>query len=423
VKHIIDYHNDKIEGKFIKFHRNGIIALELDYKNNLPFNFNQANDSHGNTTLTSTFTHGNGIITQYYENGSLNSFAEYKNQFIAGKYKNFYPSGNIREEGILQTKNKNSKINEQIQNCQDLNMFSAWSLNFTKGTDFTTFNEDGTIKAKIYSQYLDSTEKDFIIIEDYENGKLKKQEHRLNGLKNGRITYFFSNGKIEMIGNFKSLKIDSIETSVKDGIFKYYFPNDTLRAEITYSEGIEIGKSYFFDDSGTLKRIKVVEPNGNTFNIFDNDTINLTDSEGKKQGKWISLPNQVAENNCFVIPNEIEYYKNGKPTGVWESFYKNCRKLHESITWQDSVHAYMNQFHFNGKLVAEGNLVNRIRNGEWKEYDYKKGYLRLKGNYICGNKVGTWQLFNRKGKLIKEIDYTDDKKKSPYNSGFAKVAV
>jgi len=408
LKHIIDYSNGKIDGKFIKYHRNGIIALELDYKNNLPYNFIQANDSIGSTILIGTFLNGNGTINLYYESGSLNSIAEYKNQLIAGKYKNYYPSGNIREEGILFTKNNNFKFNKQIQTCQDLNMFSAWSLNFTKGTNYTYFNENGTVKAIIYSQESDSTEKDFIITEHYENEKLKKEECRLNGLKIGRTTDYHSNGRIEMTGNFKSLKIDSNETSVKDGIFKYYYPNDTLRAEITYSDGIEIGNSYFFNDSGILKRIKIIEPSGNTFNIFENDTVNLLDTKGKKQGKWISLTNQFAENNCSVIPNEIEYYENDKPTGVWESFYFSGRKIHETIIWQDSVHAHMKQWYSNGKLNAEGSLVNRMRNGEWKEYDYKKGFLRFKGDYNCDNKVGIWQIFNRKGKLIKEIDYKND---------------
>jgi antitoxin component YwqK of YwqJK toxin-antitoxin module len=106
--------------------------------------------------------------------------------------------------------------------------------------------------------------------------------------------------------------------SVKDGFCKYFHPNGILKAEIEYSKGTEIGKSYFYNEIGELIRLNVKEKNGAQYNIFNSDTVNITDSLGRKQGKWISL--SKFSKDCSITPTSTEYYIDDKPTGIWDSF-------------------------------------------------------------------------------------------------------
>jgi antitoxin component YwqK of YwqJK toxin-antitoxin module len=407
IRQYIDFDKGNIDGRLIRYHRNGILELELEYKRNLPFNVIQNNDSCGNSLSLSTFQDGTGILNLFYADGSLLSSAEYKNQLISGKYTNYYPSGKIREDGIMNTVNSNiSTKRRAIERCQDLNMLSSWSLNFIQGTKYTYFNEDGSINHNIQIQSLHTNNCKFTIVDKYSNNKLKSKETTLNGLKHGRVMYYDDNGKIEMSGNFKIIEIESIESSVKDGVFKYFYPNDSLRAEINYSNGKETGKSKYYDENGELVRIKVNNSNGSSFSILKGDTVNVIDNFGQKQGKWVSLNND----NCVVFPVQVKYYKNDKPAGIWMTFsqYDN-QILEERITWQDSIHAFCERFNHKGLLFEKGTLIHNVENGEWKRYDTRRGILKFKGEYVCGRKNGIWLTFNRKGKIIKRTEYKNDK--------------
>jgi len=153
--------------------------------------------------------------------------------------------------------------------------------------------------------------------------------------------------------------------------------------------------------------VKVIGFNGEIYNIYDNDTVNQIDEKGRKQGKWISIPRSYFENSCNYNPNQIKYYKNDKPTGTWEYYSYDGKLLTERIVWQDSINSYCQSWGYNGKLIEEGSMINETKNGEWKEYDYNKGYLKYKGYYNCGRKEGIWQEFKKNGKMIKKIEYIE----------------
>ena len=393
-KYIVDYVNDKVEGKYIKYFRNGKLAFEYDYRNNLPYNLVQLNDTAGNRIADNSFHDGTGVLNYYYDNGALVSSVEYKDQLISGKFSSFYKSGKVSEEGNIYTNSaKCFKITQPIDPWKDLNLLSAWQLNFASGTNYMIFNEDGSINTKLYALLNDSLNEDVIVAESYSNGKLVRSETEWRGLKFGLVKDFYENGQLKTTGNYIITDIDSIKTSRKDGIFKYYHSNGELKAEVSYSNGNEIGSAYFYDDAGVLKRVKVIESKNAGYNIYDNDTINRIDEKGRKQGKWISLQNSYSDDDCNDMPNRIRFFKNDKPTGIWEYYSYDGSQLSNRIVWQDSVHAYSQQFDYNGQLWQEGNLINEIENGEWKVYDPKKGYLRFKGNYDCGERNGVWQQF------------------------------
>jgi antitoxin component YwqK of YwqJK toxin-antitoxin module len=411
-KLIVNFSNDLVDGKLMKFYPNGQLALEADYKNNLPYNIIQINDSCGKLLESNTLKEGNGWFNCYYDDGKLISHFEYKNQMISGNFFRYYKAGNIMEAGLLFTNNeKNYKKVKLIQQYDDLNLFSAWQLNFTKGTNYSVYDNDKSIKYKIFSEHIDTLNDDIILYNNYEDGIIKHKDQLWRGLKYGQEKSYYDNDSVQITGNYKIIDAeDGNKNSVKNGTFKYYHFNGHLKAEITYLNGKETGKSYYYDDSGLLKRIKVNEDNGEVYNVFDGDTVNRIDIDGRRQGKWINIPNAYSEDKCFDLPNQIKYFKDDKPIGTWQSYSYDGKHLTEKIIWQDSLIAYCMRWGYSNKLMDEGIMFNQIENGEWKEYDFKKGYLKYKGQYKCGQRDGIWQEFDKKRKLIKKIEYKEGQK-------------
>jgi antitoxin component YwqK of YwqJK toxin-antitoxin module len=406
---IADYINDKLEGKLIKYHRNGVLAYELDYRNNLPYNLIKIQDSSGNIIETNNLKSGSGELNCYYDNGKLLSNFTYKNQLISGRFSRYYESGNIMEEGFLFTNNLANFIDTKaIEKIDDLNLYSVWQLNFAHGTDYTIYNKNGTPKPEIQSSFNDSIGEDIIICENYIGGKLVSKEFEWNGLQFGQINKYFEDGTIKMSGNLIIIDKDGTKISVKNGTFKYYHSNGKIQAVVNYSMGKEIGVSSFYDDSGMIKRKKVIKPNGEVYNIYEKDTVNRIDKNGKKQGKWIGFPNYYFSQNCdSYTPYRIEYYENDMPTGTWVYYDIIGENIVEEIVWEDSINSYSKRWDSDGKLIEEGSMTNKIKNGEWKIYNNKKGFLQYKGQYSNGKKDGVWQEFKRNGKLIRASEYIE----------------
>lgn len=404
-KIIVDYVDDKVEGKVIRYYSNGRLACEFDFRNNLPYNLIQMQDSSGNK-LESTLKEGNGKLDYYYDNGKLLSSFEYRGQLIAGKFRLYYKSGALSEDGFLYANNEKCyKGKKYIEECEDLNLFSAWQLDFTKGTNYLMFDLDGDVNSRIISSFSDSICEDLLISEDYKKGFLINKETLWRGLVIGQVNSYYDNGKLKMSGQYEIVGKDSVKTSCENGNFRYYYSNGVLKSSAFYSNGKETGVSSFYDNSGQLKRLKILEKDGGSYNIYENDTVNRIDEKGRRQGKWISLPYSFSENNCSYIPDVVKYYKNDNPIGTWEYFYCDAQNLSQRLVWKDSANAFCQIWDCYGKLKEEGNMVKEKKVGEWKEYDKRKGYVKFKGYYDCGLKEGVWEEFNRNMKVLNKTEY------------------
>lgn len=404
-KLIVDYIDGQVNGKFIKYYRNGILAFEMDYKNNLPYNLILTNDSSGNRIESMTLIEGNGTLNCYYDSGQLFSSFEYKDQLIHGYFIRYHKTGAIQEEGILHTNDKgNYGKSRPIEQFEDINLYSAWQLNFSSGTDYIVFSKDGSMKELVYSEYCESKKDTVTAIEVYQNDKLHKEKQLWKGLKYGQETTYYEDNQVESTGNHIIVNDSNTFESVKDGVFKYYYSNGQLKAEITFSRGVETGESYYFEDNGTLRRIKVNEDNGCVYNILNGDTVNRIDSRGKKQGKWISLPQSFNKNNCYFEPAQIKFYKDDNPIGTWKFFSYDGEDLIETLTWENSeIASYKKWYNYAG-LREEGVMINQKEHGECNVYDTKRGYLKFSGEYNCGYREGVWREYKKNGKLKREIE-------------------
>jgi antitoxin component YwqK of YwqJK toxin-antitoxin module len=406
-KLMVDYKNDKVEGKLIRYYKNGALEVELDYKNDLPYNLIQYYDTNGRKIDTLTLRNGTGELRCYFDNGQLQSSFEYKGGLISGKFSRYYKSGSIFEKGDIYTDTcKVFKKTQPMSNIEDINLYSCWQLNFTKGTDYTIYNENGNLKEKACSEYCDSLGAHIIICRNYsDSNRMIGETAFLWGLKVGGAKKYYEEGSLHSMEYYKIIEEDGVKRSVKEGGFEYYYPEGTLKARLHYSNDKEVGESYYYDKTGVVKRTKVIVEDGEIYNVFNGDTVNRIDQNGNKQGKWIEFSRFYSIGNCDM-PNTVKYYKDDKPCGIWEYYYLGGI-IYEKVIWQDSINAYAHFYSWMvpGQLSEEGPLFHEMKMGEWKEYDLKRGYLKRKGQYNCGLKTGVWLEFKRNGKVKREVSH------------------
>ena len=105
-----------------------------------------------------------------------------------------------------------------------------------------------------------------IIIERYDDDKIKLKMEIKNGFKNGEIIQYFENGYIQTKSYFQKGEIDGVfksfypngslqlityyQNDKKSGSFEEFFINGALKSCSNYFLGVKIGKSYAFFESG-----------------------------------------------------------------------------------------------------------------------------------------------------------------------------
>lgn len=163
-----------------------------------------------------------------------------------------------------------------------------------------------------------------------------------------------------------------------------------------------------------------------TVTLFAQD-INHTDAQGNRQGVW---------KKYFKNTKQLRYegqFKDGKEIGTFKFYCEECKDQPSVIKeFRSDGSAKVSYFTIKGKLVSEGEMVGKNRQGEWLTY-HKKGnkvmmrenYLdnKLEGvvtvyyvndvvtettNYVNGLKQGVSKNYSVNGVLLNELNYLDD---------------
>ncbi len=134
----------------------------------------------------------------YYPNGQVHIVENYINNQYNGPYQSFYESGAPKQ--------------------------------------FGTF-KNGQFEGELKSYYLEPS------------GQLKEVIQLANGVENGNVKQYYSNGLLESEGSYLN--------GLKDGAFKEYHENGNLSAEGKYLDDFEDGQVKIFDTLGTLIKIYV----------------------------------------------------------------------------------------------------------------------------------------------------------------------
>lgn len=169
-----------------------------------------------------------------------------------------------------------------------------------------------------------------------------------------------------------------------------------------------------------------------TFELNGKDTINLTDANGKRQGKWI-VTNKLLNRPCYTPEQKVEegVYADGRKTGIWTEYYCN-NNMKSKITFENNrPNGYAIMYHENGKIKEEGLWKNNRWVGDYKlyyengqvqqsfkfnntgkregdqKYFYDNGQTMIEGNWAEGKEAGIVREYYENGDLKSEKNFAD----------------
>jgi antitoxin component YwqK of YwqJK toxin-antitoxin module len=138
------------------------------------------------------------------------------------------------------------------------------------------------------------------------------------------------------------------------------------------------------------------------------DNINNTDSNGKKQGKWIKR-----DKNDFI--QYIGNFKDDVPVGTFRYYYPYKDTFIRSVVQfiPNTNIAWCRNYHLNRQILSEGKFVNQEKDSIWT-------FLSIDGITVCkeyyskDKKNGVSVNFYPSGKVFSETNYKDDIKQGVF---------
>ena len=348
-----------------------------------------------------------GLAKEYSGDGDIITLIEYKRGFIVerikinrkdknnlkqGKWYVFYPNGNVRQDGTYRDDKKDGYFKDYAENgdlisvskyVNDVRQADAEEV--TKLDIQNEYFPDG--KIKISGTYRNGVPEG-VRREYSEDGQIVKSEVFTNGMitgegiikedgvKQGHWKEFYTDGTLKAEGDYKDDK--------KTGEWKYFYPDGILEQAGKYtSSGKFTGKWKWFFQSGQLM-LEEEYLNG----MKDGTHIEYNESgkiveEGDfvkdlEDGAWFSYSGDYLERGT---------YRDGLRNGKWVSYNLAPRE-----TQVDSV------------LIFTGNFIEDNPDGKHFYY-WDNGKLKQEGLWIMGKKEGDWLLYNYDGTPFLIITY------------------
>lgn len=184
--------------------------------------------------------------------------------------------------------------------------------------------------------------------------------------------------------------------------------------------------------SGLIVICSVVSAVAQSSELLGKDTINKTDGEGKKQGKWV-LFGRHKPGTCYQEEQKAEEgkYADNRKAGIWLEFYCNGNMKNKLTFTNGRPDGYAIMFHENGKISEEGNWKSNRWVGNYKlyyengqvqhefvfnasgkregaqKYFHENGQLAIEGNFANGKETGVIKEYYENGDIKAEKNYND----------------
>lgn len=196
-----------------------------------------------------------------------------------GKYKDYYPSCELRAEGEIKN-NKHVGVR-------------------------TEYYKNGVIKGLLWQNGDTSLYKSF-----YETGEKRDSSMSINGKANGLAKYWFKNGQIEAIRYWKN--------DLRHGDFEFYFENGQIQQKSRYYNDMRQDTVMDWYNNGQLRFVRQYEQDKRVGNItawFENGNIKATSSflNDEKHGEY----KEYYENGKLLKEGQ---YNKGQLTGTWKYY-------------------------------------------------------------------------------------------------------
>ncbi len=145
-------------------------------------------------------------------------------------------------------------------------------------------------------------------------------------------------------------------------------------------------------------------------NIVSQTDFNKLDEKGKKHGIWKGFYEESKR------PRYEGTFEHGKEIGIF-NFYDDTKVKSIIATREFNAKdnsAYTIFYDQNKNKVSEGNVVNKLFEGQWKYYHQASKNIMTTENYVNGKLEGLRTVFYVSGKIAEEISYKNNLKNGFY---------
>ncbi|NVO18574.1 MAG: toxin-antitoxin system YwqK family antitoxin [Bacteroidetes bacterium] len=385
----IEYKNDRKNGLKTTFHKDETIA------ENFVDDVKQGNTTYyypdGKVRMYVPFENGleQGISKEYAKDGTVITYIEYKKGFMVsrerinrkdrnglkqGRWKFFFDSGLVKLDGVYKDDKRNGYFKEYDENGQlltvkkyqnDVEVLEAPELaSLSVKTDYyptgqvktvASYNGDEpegvrreyAVDGKIIAGYIfhqgkmtgegivdEEGTKDGPWKEYYEDGSVRSVGTYDKGNRVGEWKFYYPNGKLEEQGKYN-------KKGKTDGTWDWYYEDGTLQREQSFINGLEDGEYLENDEAGKL-------------------IVKGQYADGLEEGEWTY---------DFGQYKETGNYHGGLRNGKWKSYFADGTPRFEGEFIDDNMNGKVTWYWPNGKIRETGSYLNGSREGDWSSFE------------------------------------------------------
>ncbi len=361
----------------------------------------------------------NGYVKIYFPNGKLSSEGIMVNGKPDGYWKTYYVNSVIKSEG-----NRKNHLLDSVWVFYSEVGDTLEKINYVMG------------KKNGYSYKYSS-------LEQKNTGKkniVKSKELYVNDSKEGLSFYYYPEGSIHEIINYKNNKRNGNGKEYdKQGvpITLYVFYNDYITDKQNINRtvnGSKVGIWKDFYEDGKLKTEKEYKSDQLSGYNKDYDKVGkLTLNLLYRDGKLVDRPKQdsldIDEKIDYDSSGKIikkGYFRKGVPVGIHREYDGNGKVINafiynelgkivsQGIINDDgSREGNWTYFFDDGFKKSQGLYTNNRQNGEWKFF-FKEGSNEQIGNFKNGVLNGEWKWYYNNGKPLRLETFTNGKRDGKY---------
>lgn len=246
------------------YYPNGTVKTVGLYKNDVPEGVRTEYNEQGEVTQSYVFSKGiitsQGIVDvlgkkqgewkHFYEDGSLKSYGSYSNDKPIGNWKYFYPDGKVESEGAYTNKGNLNGLWKWYYEDGSIRRIENYFDGLQDG-EYIEYNEKGEIIVSgNYEMGLEEGKWSFVgdnfketgeykggakfgeWITYYSDGTIKFKGEYIDNNLNGKVVWYWSNGKPKDIGYYNNGR--------KHGNYTYYNEDGTVFLVVTYRNNVEV---------------------------------------------------------------------------------------------------------------------------------------------------------------------------------------
>lgn len=442
-EYVAHYVNDAEEGLVTNYYKNGKIDNEATYKNGNPYGAYKSYYLNGSPKLEGSFKDGirDGVWKEYFNSGQVKSISNY----VAGKNEGSYVSYYWNGQPMVKSNYVKDKLEGKFEDFDnDGKLYSDSYYENGKLKELKFYNKaGGTIS-------IDNIRNGAGVLVYYDGKGNKNSEGYFTkeGLRNGKSTWYYTNGKTNLMANYKDglLEGESIryfrngniaskinyKDDEEEGYKMLYYINGTLQYEGMMADGKTDGTHIQYDQFG--KVISKVNYRNNELEGFNEyyhpngkHDVDLYYSSGWLFGsKQFDTLRGMPHNIDLALGNALYVQKKFDGRKYVDATYKNyyldgAYKVYFDGTQPSTVYHYkygiidsaIKQYYYNGKLQYEGQYNMGERHGKWNYY-FDNGQLYYTETYDNGRLNGVTTLYTEQGNIDKEISYYEGDLDGPY---------